>query len=324
MSLPLTMPEAPPPADLWGRGQAIASKVADRLHGGLGYHLGPVIVNQLGYQVFRAVYKNVGWHLRRPSIDAAVQPFVSALDRDGCITIPDFLEPEQFAQVRADYEKSRANLPYEVHVVEDNGTQEAMLDLTSCQREVPNVWSFVNNERLRSIVSGALRRPISARPRIWLKYWQKLESYVPKGPGHIIGGNYVHADMHYPTFKAFFYLNDVDERNGAFEFVLGSHKMTPARVAYEYDASVRVARSRERGEYGNGTYSLTRMPTPAQARRLGGLRPTPMCGRANTLVLANTEGFHRQGDFLPGTVREAVYMCFRSSEPGGAALVAGG
>ena len=50
----------------------------------------------------------------------------------------------------------------------------------------------------------------------------------------------------------------------------------------------------------------------------------PMRGKANTLVLANTEGFHRQGDFDFGTVREAVFMCFRSSEPGGAALVPSG
>jgi phytanoyl-CoA dioxygenase PhyH len=323
MNLPLAVPTTLPRHGLLAKGWGLASELPERLHGGLGYHLGPAIVNQLGYQVFRAVYKNVGWHLRRPEIGDDVAPFVAALNRDGCIAIPDFLPADEFAKLRAEYEKSRAELPYEVHVVEDNGTQEAMLDLTSCHDALPNVWALVNNARLRRIVSGALRRPISARPRLWLKYWQKLESYAPKGPGHIIGGNYIHADMHYPTFKAFLYLNDVDERNGAFEFALGSHKMTLGRVAYEYDASVRVARSRERGEYGTGTYSLIRKPTAAQARRLGGLLPTPMCGRANTLVLANTEGFHRQGDFQPGTLREAAYMCFRSSEPGGAALVAG-
>jgi hypothetical protein len=46
-----------------------------------------------------------------------------------------------------------------------------------------------------------------------------------------------------------------------------------------------------------------------------------MVGKANTLVLANTQGFHRQGEFQPGTARDMACLCFRSSEPGGRALV---
>lgn len=295
------------------------------LHGGIGYHRGPVLVNQLGYQVFRTVYKNVGWHLRRQPVTSTVHDYVAALDRDGCISIPDFLPQDDFARLRAEFDESRRSLPYAVNIVEDNGVQESTLDLGERRAAFPAVWSgLVENAVLRAIVAGALRRPISVRPRIWLKYWHKVSEVGARGPGHIVGANYVHADMHYPTFKAFFYLNDVDTTNGAFQFALGSHKMTLARVAYEYDASIRVARGRRRGRWENQSYAVVRKPTEAQAGRLGGLECTPMCGRANTIIIANTQGFHRQGEFAPSALREAAYLCFRSSEPGGASLVPNG
>ena len=117
------------------------------------------------------------------------------------------------------------------------------------------------------------------------------------------------AHVHYPTCKAWLYLNDIDERNGAFIFCKGSQKMTPARLAYEYEASIRVARNRHTSS-NNG---LLRKPTQRQISAMK-LRETSMCGKANTLLIANTQGFHRMGEFSDERPREKIYICFRDVE----------
>jgi hypothetical protein len=287
-----------------------------RLHGGLGYHRGPVAVNRLGYQVFRAAYKSAAWHLRAAPPPPAYEDSVRALDRDGCVALPNFLPDDVFEQVRAEYDRSRANLPYEVFIVEDNGVVEELLDARVHAQHFPTtIATLAESERLLAIVSGSLRRPVSA-PRLSARHWQRKASPPkPRGFGHVVGANYVHADMHYPTFKAWLYLNDIDESNGAFQFALGSHKMTLPRLAYEYDASVRVARSRSNGSAAELAYAVVREPSERQ-KALMKLQCTSMCGKRNTLVIANTQGFHKQGEFGIGAVREAYNLCFRLSEPG--------
>jgi hypothetical protein len=285
------------------------------LHGGVGYHRGPAWVNRLGYQVFRAAYKNVGWHLRSSEAPAHVRADVERLERDGCITIPDFLAPEAFARVRAEFDASRAELPYEAVVVEDNGVVEDQLTLARHPEAFPaTLAEVVNSERLWAIVGAALRRPVLP-PRASARSWRRLaDAPKARGFGHVVGANYVHADMHFPTFKAWLYLCDIDEVNGAFRFALGSHKMTLARLRYEYDASIRVAANRHEGGSPDDPYALVRAPTERQQRQLK-LNCTSIVGKKNTLVIANTQGFHQQGEFQLGTVREAIHVCFRPSEP---------
>ena len=55
----------------------------------------------------------------------------------------------------------------------------------------------------------------------------------------------LHADTHYPTVKAWLFLTDIDENNGAFVYSKGSHKLSFARVRHEYEISVNTARMRE-------------------------------------------------------------------------------
>jgi hypothetical protein len=298
------------------------SAFPDGLLGGIGYHLGPVLANKLGLQVARTLYKNIGWHLRRQPVPAEARPYVEALERDGCLAIPDFLPPETFARVQEEHARGKRELPYTVYMVEPNGVQESMLDLPKYRDAFPELWrGLVENPLVLAIVAGALRRPIRVRPRVWLRRSQRFAPEKPRGPGHVVGADEPHADRHFPTFKGFYYLNDVDESNGAFQFALGSHRMSLARIAYEYDASVRVAENRRIANWEDTNYAVLRKPTPEQARGMGGLVCTPMVGRANTLVLTNTQGFHRQGDFTENSVREAACLCFRTSEPGGEVML---
>ena len=132
---------------------------------------------------------------------------------------------------------------------------------------------------------------------------------APK-PKRMVGTNYIHADVHYASGKAWLFLSDIDESNGAFVYAKGSHKMGLGRLYYEYDVSVRVAKAKRDGTLGTTVPSAAvRLPTPRQLRMMS-IEETTLGGKANTLLLANVGGFHRRGDFEEGHRREQIQMKF--------------
>jgi hypothetical protein len=129
-------------------------------------------------------------------------------------------------------------------------------------------------------------------------------------PERLIGTNHLHADVHYPTAKAWLFLHDIDESNGAFVYAKGSQRLTSARLAYEYDASIRAARASRAGTLRRTMpYTVLRMPTERQMRAMG-ISETVMGGRSNTLLVASVMGFHRRGEFDEGRSREQIQITF--------------
>lgn len=278
------------------------------------YHRGSVLANRLGYQLFRALSKSAAWQLRRRAVSPEMMQHVARLDEDGVVVIPDFLAPEAFERVRAEYLRSLRELPYQPGVVEDNDVAVRYLDIDKAPPEAFTAARehFQRSPLLLGIAAAAMRRPVSAVPPVTMNIWEKIPASdkTERTPG----ANYVHADVHYPTVKMFFYLNDIDEENGAIMYARGSHKMTPARLAYEYDASVRVARAKSEGTlYSKVPYGLVRVPTEAQIQDMGIVLES-ICGKANTLIIANTQGFHKQGQFRNDKPREKLMVDFRDCE----------
>jgi hypothetical protein len=80
------------------------------------------------------------------------------------------------------------------------------------------------------------------------------------------------------------------------------------------EASVRVAKSRAEGScYTRIPYGLARAPSERQRQAMG-LKERSICGKPNTLVIANTSGFHRQGTFQDDRPREKILLDFRWAE----------
>jgi hypothetical protein len=301
-----------------GQAARRVARIAGRIDGGLIYHVGPPWVNRLGYQVFRTLYRRAAWRVRSLPVAGETSEWVQVLERDGCVAIPDFLPAPAFEEVRREYLRSRESLQYDRINIEDNDVVEEMADIHRYPESFPIIRAtVVENVVMRSIVAGALHRPMGVRPRAWVKHWYKASTpQTPSGlDGHVMGVNYLHADVHYPTFKAFLYLSDTDESNGAFTYALGSHRLTLARLAFEYESSVQVAVKRRDDPNLPKYYGILKSPSEEQCRRMN-VDCTSVVGKANTLIIANTHGFHRQGEFKEGAVREAIMFCFRTAEPG--------
>lgn len=112
----------------------------------------------------------------------------------------------------------------------------------------------------------------------------------------------LHADTFHPSAKAWFFLADVEEDAGPFAYVPGSHKLTPQRLRWEHEMSIAASRADNR-DTREGSFRVT----GADLVRLGLPQPRLFAVPANTLVVADTFGFHARGPSVRPSLRVEIF-----------------
>lgn len=286
------------------------------IHNSIPYHVGSVWGNQLGLQVFRTASQYLLFKARPRSVHADISECVKAIETNGIATIENFLEPSHFAEVRAEFDDSFKELelrPYKNATdAKLHRTQITLAQATHGSSKI--LEYFQRNDRLNRIASAIVRRKISRPPDVHLDWYQGDNAAMTDNDVE----NILHADLHTTTIKMFFYLEDVDETNGAFVYAKGSHRLTLNRLRHEYELSVRQAKLRK-GMPVDASLLETRGNEVRNVihprhRQLMEVKETQMCVRANTLVIANNMGFHRRGEFLSDRPRKSVQINYRFLE----------
>ena len=112
----------------------------------------------------------------------------------------------------------------------------------------------------------------------------------------------LHIDTFHPTVKAFYFLTDVAVDEGPFVYVPGSHRLTDKRLQWEYAQSIGAAAGADRLA---ARGSLRAAPTEIAA--MGFAAPRVFAVPANTLVVADTVGFHARGLSVRPSVRVEIW-----------------
>ena len=218
-----------------------------------------------------------------------------------------------FEQIREECRNAHEAGQFKAECVEDNSILEESLVLKK-PKQMPKTWeTLAHHEWLLRVVSAITRLPPPDEIELEISYMTKTPD-APQ-PKRLVGTNYLHADTHYPSAKAWLFLEDIDDENGAFVYAKGTQKMTPAKLVYEYSAAVRVAKAER-----DGTMSVTvpativRAPTDRQRKAMK-IAEVACGGKANTLLLGNVGGFHKRGEFLDGRDRKQIMMKF-ADRPG--------
>lgn len=281
------------------------------------YHVGSLVENRLGLQVFRMLSKGFTRSLRQGRVSNDIEPLVRVLERDGILVLPSFLEADRFTAIVDEFNAANAEAVLEPYQRTENARlYRNQLQVTDSPELFPAIRSaFQQNELLNRIVSAVIRRPVTTAPEILLDTYQCSN---PDGEDNDIE-NILHADLHVPTIKMFFYLSRADESNGAFVYAKGSHRLTWARLVHEYEMSVRQAKL-ARGLHVEQHLlekrsSLVRNIISPEHRRRMKIAESQVCVEANTLVIANNMGFHRRGEFNSARPRKALLINYRNAEP---------
>ncbi len=279
--------------------------------GATKYRKGGVLVNRMGLQVARLLIKSLSQLARPRHSYPDVAYYVDVLDRDGVVVIPDFLSPAEFAAVKEEFEGSRTR-KHESRYTRTHikSLVWESLNLSAHAYQFPAIRAYVEeNPVIYKLASAVLRRKIKYTAPVYAEIWTCPDPSAP----NVDIENVLHADVHYPTVKLWLYMDDIDERNGAYIYARGSHRLTLARVMHEYEISIREAMM-ERGRAGEIPAHLVdrgrnRISDKCWAKMK--IAESQICGKANTLVFSNNFGFHKRGVFLTNQERLALSMSFR-------------
>ncbi|GAB7550600.1 phytanoyl-CoA dioxygenase family protein [Novosphingobium sp. 11B] len=218
---------------------------------------------------------------RRRRLASGVRPeWREAFDRDGFVVIPDIVPPAEFPALRD------ALLTFKGPAREmrqgDAVTRRLAID--------PAMLSAI--PALRALLT---RKEVVALFHYVASYRTTPLHYIQTIVSHSAGNEpdpqeTLHADSFHSSLKAWLFLNPVSAEEGPFTYVRGSHRFTPARLAWEQRRSQTDPHAIDR-------LSARGSPRISEAERVAMNLPEPegLTVAGNTLVLADTVGFHARG-----------------------------
>jgi Phytanoyl-CoA dioxygenase (PhyH) len=112
----------------------------------------------------------------------------------------------------------------------------------------------------------------------------------------------LHADTFHSTVKAWFFLTDVGEDQSPLIYVPGSHRPTLRRLAWERQMSLTARQSADF----QSSRGSPRISAP-MLRHLGFGEPRVFAVPQNTLVVADTMGFHARGIATRRSARSEIW-----------------
>lgn len=254
-------------------------------------------LNAIGVQPFRMVAARCLYRLRRARADPGIASRVTELARDGIVIWPDFLAPDQLTRVREEFDRLTARREHTS--VEPSGPNVAEFTRIRefAPHEFPEIRAFYAEPRLQAIASAAERRPVPevlhAGVAERLTQGTGRQGDDPQGSPH--------SDTYFSSHKLWFYVDPVTRVDGPLTFVKGSHRLTWRRLVAAYRTS---------REHATRTGPSLRVGVDEAASLA--MRETVVICPANTLVVANTCGYHRRLQGEPGRVRRALHITLRA------------
>jgi len=238
-------------------------------------------LNARGLHVARVMLaaKLCAWRRRR--LAGKVRPdWRAAFDRDGFVAIPDIVPSAEFPALRdalLSYEGPAREMRQGDAITRRLAVDPAML------AEIPALRALLERQDVVALfhyVAGFRTTP--------LHYIQTIVSHFEGNepdPQEML-----HADSFHSSLKAWLFLNPVMPDEGPFTYVRGSHRFTPERLDWERRRSLANPRAADR----LSARGSPRVHADAlAAMKLNTAEVLAVAG--NTLVVADTVGFHARG-----------------------------
>lgn len=261
--------------------------------------MGSPALNRRGLHLLRRELAKRAAARRRHLLTAAI----SATDRenferDGYLVKPNYLDEPVFRALRDEILSMRA--PAREFVDGYTMTRLIPLDAENLAK-LPTAARILGLPAYRGLLDyiGSFRR----RPHLFI---QTVFSRIREAPPDV--QSHFHSDTFHPTVKAWLFLNDVAEDDAAFTYVPGSHHANRRRLAWERRASIEAASSRDALSQ-EGSLRIKEH----ELKHLGYGEPRRLSAAANTLIVADTSGFHARGIPDHASTRVCIWAYSRSN-----------
>ncbi len=261
--------------------------------------IGNLWLNKLGLHVVRIILSHSIMHLRMRMLSRGVTPEQRQhFFKHGYLVLDNVLPAIEFEAIKREVAEVNAEVRECIQgdtlthrIVLDEGTSESLSQCHSMLRDktILNIHKFG---------SGKNNVPVS--------YIQTIKNHFVDGPSD--PQKNLHSDTFHPTMKSWYFLDNVDDDNGPFNYVPGSHRLSLSRLKWEYKKSIAICNDGDRYS-SNGSFRIT----PEDLVEMGFDGPIALKVPGNTLVMANTHGFHRRGDARLRSMRTELWSISRSN-----------
>lgn len=254
-------------------------------------------LNRLGVQVFRMLAARAFYRIRPRAVDDRVESVVREVRQNGIVMIHDFLPPDTFEAVRSEYKQLAGNPSVWSTLTRGSNVQRLAYANDMDILLIPGASAyFFDNPIIRAIFSALEKLPLEH-----LRVTRAFEELTHGADGKHDPETTFHSDIFFNTHKAWLYLDDVTLDHGPLAYVKRSHLFHARQLAATYNDSC----SRNQGS--------RRIPDEEIAAR--GLNESFCVCPKNTLLVANTFGYHRRVQGRAGMRRIAVQLAARAQSP---------
>jgi len=281
-------------APLWAAQLATGTKSFER---------NPVIgsrwLNERGLHTARVRLAGRIAEIRRRHLASLVSEADRAgFERDGFVIRPNFLPDAEFAELLRQVKAYRG-------ILREIGEGDTILRKIALDPKtlaaLPALGRLLRHPEWRGLIRYIGSR--DAEPVVWI---QSILRHAHEGPAD--PQTALHADTFHPTVKAWLFLTDVAADAGPFTYVPGSHRLTPERLDWERRMSLAAPSSRD-ADTRQGSFRIG----PGELAALGLPEPRIFAVPANTLIVADTFGFHARGPSAGRSVRVEIWAYGRRS-----------
>jgi hypothetical protein len=253
--------------------------------------IGSKLLNRLGLHVARMVIACWIYRLRQFLLFSSVnREDKKAFDRDGYLLKANFLPDDQYEELMRQIREYDGNAR---EVKEGDTLTRRQLLSDKTRVNFPAYQELRRRPEYRQLLAYTSSRNES--PSTFLELIIHGVANGSSDPQKDL-----HKDTFHPTMKAWLFLEDVNSENGPFHYVPGSHRLTWQRIKWEYHESIERS---TRGGSSQRTKGGAFRPTDEDARTLDLPEPVAFAVKKNTLVIADTMGFHKRGSAVQGEQR---------------------
>jgi len=222
----------------------------------------------------------------------------SDFSRDGFVIRRNFLPTTQFAALLDQVQAYRGGLR---EIAEGDTIMRKIALGSEALAALPALAILLGSPQWRGLIRYIGSR--DAEPVVWI---QSILRHALDGPPD--PQTALHADTFHPTVKAWLFLTDVAADAGPFTYVPGSHRLTAERLQWERRMSL-AARESPDPETRQGSFRAD----ADDLATLGLPEPRIFAVPANTLVVADTFGFHARGPSAGRSLRVEIWAYGRRS-----------
>ncbi len=258
--------------------------------------LGSSFFNELGLHAKRVALAAQLTAQRRHQLEHLISAEDRAFfDKNGFVIKENFLPEADFAGLQRELLESEFEARETLQG--DTVTRRIALDAVTLQN-LPYTRQLLGNPVWQGLLSyvGSFR----AQPLIYLQsILTNVREFRPDPQINL------HADTFHSSVKAWLFLHDVAKDEGPFVYVPGSHRLTPARLAWERQRSLSAAESDRMSSRGSLRIKQQEL------KALGLPAPKAFAVKKNTLVVADTFGFHARAKTSKPATRVEVWAFSR-------------